>query len=375
MHICQITSAAIPPEEGIGNYVYGLSDQLIKKGHNVTIITRGSKGKKQKEIFHNIEVIRAPFIPLYPIYMNVHKIFVNKIFKSMQSKFDIVHIHSPLSPLVNTSLPVIATIHTPMMTDHRASFNETKNLRTTIGILMGKFVSYPLELNLLKRANMITVVAKSVTNELREYNTNQKEIIVMGNGIDNNVFKPIEKKSGDNYILFTGRLSYRKGLFDLIECGKYICKKYPNISFILVGKGPLLDELRKRVNELGMTKQFKFVGFVNREELITLYQNATIYVLPSHYEGLPTVLLEAMSCGLPVIATAVSGNLDVISHGKNGILIPPKAPEKMAEAISLLLENAELKKHLGENARKTIEENFTWDIISNNFLKCYKSLV
>lgn len=374
MRICQITSAAFPPEEGIGNYVYGLSTQLIKKGHTVTIITRGSSRKKQKEIIDGIEIIRAPFLPIYPLYMMIHTLFVNKLFKSLESRFDIVHIHSPLSPIVDTTLPVIATIHTPMKTDTLASFNENRNLRTTVWKLSGRFISYPLEVNLIKRANVITVVSNSVAQELKEYPAQNKKIIVMGNGIDNTIFKPVGKKSEKKYILFTGRLSYRKGLFDLIECGKYICEKYPDISFMITGSGILSDTLRERINEQGLAKQFKFLGFVTREELIKLYQNATLYVLPSHYEGLPTVLLEAMSCGLPVIATAVSGNLDVITHGKNGILVPPKSPEKIAEAISLLLDDEQMRKKLGENARKTIEENYTWDIISNNFLTYYNSL-
>ena len=374
MRICHITSASFPPEEGIGNYVYGLSTQLIKKGHTVTIITRSSRGKKHNEQIDNIQIIRVPYLPIYPLYMKIHSIFVNNLFKSLESKFDIVHIHSPLSPVVQTTLPIIATIHTPMKTDTKASYNENKNLRTTIWKLSGRFISIPLEVKLIKRANVITVVANSVAQELQEYPTENKKIIVMGNGIDNTLFKPIEKKSEKKYILFTGRLSYRKGLFDLIESGKYICEKYPDVSFIITGSGILSDTLRERINELGIADQFKFLGFVTREELITLYQNATLYVLPSHYEGLPTVLLEAMSCGLPVIATAVSGNLDVITHGKNGILVPPKSPEKIAEAISTLLDDEQLRKNLGENARKTIEEKYTWDIISNNFLTHYNSL-
>jgi glycosyltransferase involved in cell wall biosynthesis len=222
---------------------------------------------------------------------------------------------------------------------------------------------------------MITVVATSVAQELQEYPTQNKKIIVVGNGINSNIFTPIEKKNKEKYILFTGRLSYRKGLFDLVECAKSICEKYPDISFVITGSGILSDKLRERIHELGIAKQFKFLGFVTREELITLYQNATLYVLPSHYEGLPTVLLEAMSCGLPVVATAVSGNLDVITHQKNGILIPPKEPKKLAEAISLLLDDEQLRKNLGINARKTIEEHYTWGMISNNFIKYYTSLI
>jgi glycosyltransferase involved in cell wall biosynthesis len=93
MRICQITSASLPPEEGIGNYVFGLSTQLINKGHDVTVITRSSLGKKPIEMVGDIKVIRALFLPIYPVYMNIHRIVVNNIFKSLESKFDIVHIH------------------------------------------------------------------------------------------------------------------------------------------------------------------------------------------------------------------------------------------------------------------------------------------
>jgi glycosyltransferase involved in cell wall biosynthesis len=375
MRICQITSAAFPPEEGIGNYVYGLSTQLIKKGHHVTIITRGSRKTPELEHLGNIEILRAPFLPVYPFYMKLHKIFLNSLFKAHEQNFDIVHIHSPLTPPLQTSLPIIATIHTPMKTDTEASFNETKNLRTIIWKLSGTFISYPLEVALIKRADLITVVARSVANELQDYPIGQKDIIVMGNGIDSTMFTPIQHNSSEKYILFTGRLSYRKGLFDLIESAQYVCAHHPEISFYITGSGILSEKLKERISELGLTQHFKFLGFVTREELIRLYQHATLYVLPSHYEGLPTVLLEAMACGLPVVATAVSGNLDVITDQKNGLLIPPKAPQQLAEAITNVLDDENLRKTLGANARKTIEQHYTWDKISDHFLTQYQSLL
>jgi glycosyltransferase involved in cell wall biosynthesis len=81
-----------------------------------------------------------------------------------------------------------------------------------------------------------------------------------------------------------------------------------------------------------------------------------------------------MSCGLPVVATAVSGNIDVIDSGKNGILVPAQSPKEMADAISYLLDDETTAKNIGKNARKTIEEHYSWEIISKKFLRCYESI-
>jgi glycosyltransferase involved in cell wall biosynthesis len=375
MNIGMIISTPFPPEEGIGNYIYGLSTKFIKKGHKVTIITRGSIAKTKKENIEGINIIKAPFIPIYPFYIHLHGVFVNKIIKSMESKFDILHIHSPLTPIIKTSIPIIATIHTPMLTDTRTRFNEARDIHSRIEKFMGRYVSYYIEKALIERAEIITTVANSVVNELREYGINTNNIKVLGNGVDEKLFSPSKKKNKDKYILYTGRLDYRKGLFDLIESSKYILKTNKDISFVIIGKGALKNKLQKKVEKIGIQKNFKFLGFVNQEKLIELYQNATLYVLPSHYEGLPTVLLEAMSCGLPVVATSVSGNLDVIKSGKNGILVPPKSPLKLANAVLKLLDDEETKINLGKNARRTIEDNYTWNIITDNYLKYYKIII
>jgi len=373
MHICIVFSTPFPPREGIGNYVYGLSTKLIEKGHKVTVITRGSWNKTQREVIDGIDVIKAPFIPIYPFYIHVHGMFVNKIFKSLESQIDVVHIHTPLSPLIQTSLPIVTTIHTSILTNIRSI--EVADPRSMIERIMGRFVSYPIELKLLKRSDMITTVSHHVAQELREYGVNPNEVTVIGNGVDETIFTPIKNKTEDRYILYTGRLGYRKGLFDLIDCGKYICEKYPDVTFVIPGKGALLGKLQKRVEEIDLQERFKFLGYVDRERLINLYQNATIHVIPSHYEGLPTVLLEAMACGLPVVATAVSGNLDVLSHGENGILISPKKPKEMADAVSMLLDDDEMRRILGKAARRTIEERYTWDRTCQKILKVYRGVL
>ncbi|AYK15552.1 glycosyltransferase family 4 protein [Methanosarcina flavescens] len=370
MRICVITSAKFPPEEGIGNYIYNMSKEFIRKGHQVTVITRGSS-KAQEENFEGIRLYRAPFFPLYPLHVQVHGVFVNKLFASIKSDFDVVHYHTPLPPPIKTNLPTVTTVHTPMKTD--TGMVELVNPFSLAVKLQGK-VSCLIESRLFNISDIITSVASSVSQELGEYGLNPGDVEVIGNGVDENLFCPIQNKTNEKYILYTGRLSYRKGLVDFIECGISVCSRYPDVNFKLTGKGPLFEKLKGIVHESGYQDRFEFLGHVEKSKLIELYQNATIFVLPSHYEGLPTTLLEAMSCGLPVVATAVSGNLDVIESGKNGILVPIKSPDRMAEAVSFLLDNEKLRTELGIAARKTIEQKFTWSAISDKILRCYYSI-
>jgi len=371
MRICVITSVKFPPEEGIGNYIYNMSKKFLQKGHEVTVVTRGGSEKANYENFEGIHLYRLPFYPFYPFHVNIHGMFVKKFIKSKELDFDVIHFHTPLPPVIKTRLPTITTVHTPMKID--TSMVELINPFSVAVKLQGK-VSCLIESKLFEISDKITSVASSVSQELGEYGLNPDDIEVIGNGVDENLFYPIQNKTNEKYILYTGRLSYRKGLVDFIECGISVCSRYPDVNFKLTGKGPLFDKLKGIIQESGFQDRFEFLGHVEKSKLIELYQNATIFVLPSHYEGLPTTLLEAMSCGLPVVATAVSGNLDVIESGKNGILVPIKSPDRMAEAVSFLLDNEKLRTEFGIAARKTIEQKFTWSAISDKILRCYYSI-
>lgn len=113
----------------------------------------------------------------------------------------------------------------------------------------------------------------------------------------------------------------------------------------------------------------------DRVELADLYRGATVYIHPAHYEGLPTVLLEAMACGRPVVATAVGGALDVIEDEHNGLLVPTKAPQAMAAAVARIMRNPDLATQLGSAARRTVEERYSWEVVGHHYLKEYKKLL
>lgn len=363
-----IASTPFPPEEGIGYYVYNLSRTLMRRGHAVTVVTRGGLAT-ETDSFEGIRIIRAPFFPVYPFHVHLHGFFVNRILKAHESDFDIVHIHTPLSPAVDTPLPVVSTVHTSVKEDARHI--EVVDAKSFCTKLLTKYVSAPVVAKTIAISECVTTVANSVARELDEHYAYDRALVV-GNGVDENLLEPGPATSAEKYILFIGRLSYRKGLFDLLECAKTVCRRY-DVRFILVGKGELEQKIRAIIEKEGLQDRVILMGHQSREELVKLYQRATIFVLPSHYEGLPTVLLEAMSCGLPVVATNVSGCPDVVSDGENGFLIPAKSPEMMVEAISRLLDDEALRNALGKNARKTIEEHNTWDRIAGKIEACYQT--
>lgn len=371
MRICMIISTPFPPEEGIGFHVYNISRRLIERGHEVFVITRGSL-KLETDTLEGIKIFRVPFIPLYPFHVHIHGFFLNRFFKSVESNFDLIHIHMPLTPILKTSLPIITTMHGSIIGNANSiKITDFKSLAIKI---LAKFVSYPLSCTLIKNSKAVISISNSVFNQLNDHYASSN-IQIICNGVDERAFTPKkDKKSSGNYILYVGRLSYGKGIFDLLEASKQIIK-YCNIKILLVGKGELELKIKKRIFENNLENNVILKGHLENNELIEIYKKAKIFAFPSHYEGLPTALLEAMACGLPIVTTSVSGCVDLIQDNYNGLLVPPKSPKKLSERIITLIKDDLLRERLGKNARKTVENNYTWDSIVDEIESVYKEVL
>ena len=371
MRICMLTSEFPPDLGGISYHVYNLSNKLVERGHNVTVITRGKWRKSDYEKIDGISIYRVRFIPSYPDIFKLHGFFVNKLFRSMESSFDLVHMHGMLIPVIHTSLPTVLTPHGTIRGD--IINTPVKSFWFLMVKLLGKQL-VNTERYLLNHADVITAVSQSYVDGIRKHYRLDKEITVINPGMDTEYFTPGRNADKDNtYILYTGRLETRKGLVDLVESAKYVCQRYPGIKFVLSGKGTIEGYLKRLVNNLGLEGNFHFVGYVDRDALLEYYQNAAIYVLPSYYEGLPATLLEAMSCGIPPVATAVEGTSEVIIDGETGLLVPPRNAEKLAEAMLKLLDDEEARKQIGLKAREHVKNNYRWQIIVNRIEKVYQS--
>ena len=142
---------------------------------------------------------------------------------------------------------------------------------------------------------------------------------------------------------------------------------------LFVGEGALRSELERRVGELGLTRHVDMPGASDR--VPDLLAAADVFVLPSHLEGMSNAILEAMASGLPVVAKAVGGNPELVVDGETGLLCRPGDPESMAAAIGRLLQDASLRRRMGEAARKRAVETFSIDAMLRNYADYYRRVV
>lgn len=377
LNICMVTPEFPPNCAGVGYYAYNLSKKLIELGNDVTVITRRFWKKVKIESFDGIKVHRVRFFPLPPIHVKIHGYFLNKFFSNTIEKndFDIIHYHSPLVPQINTNLPSIVTFHGCWKAEGKM-YDKITDFYSLYVRMFNKFFVRD-EMNSIKNTDKITTVSHRVASDLSTfYDVNIKEITVVGNGVDINPFKPNHKINREDFsILYTGRLVYRKGLIDFVKSAEHVCKEYPDASFILTGNGGLRSTLEKMVHDLKLESNFSFLGFITQDELIRHYQTDTIYVLPSYYEGLPTTVLEAMSCGMPVVATNIPGTNEAVVDGETGLLVPPKNPRALADGIIKLLGDENLRKKMGEAGRRRVEKEFSWDIVAGKIVKLYEDVL
>jgi len=365
-----IMSTPFPPQEGIGRYVSSVSKFLIERGHDITVITRSPSRRTKRKHVGDIHVIEASFLPVYPFHVSLHGVFVERQLRQLCPDLDIVHIHTPLSPVVRSRLPIISTLHSTLLGD--AGNYEFTDLRSiAIKLLTYSFGRYLMS-ELIRRSEIVTTVSRFISDDVKKHFRVEREPVIIGNGVDCDAFSPSSLSGNKNYVLYVGRLSYGKGLFDLLECARHFTKS--GLFLVLAGKGILEEKLRKRAQTMQIGNKVIFAGQLGQENLVRLYRDALALVVSSRYEAGPLVMLEAMACGTPVISTPVGTATEAINSWSNGIIVPQRSPEKMAEAILTLSEDDRLRKKLSRNARRTILERFTWESVVNRVEECYCSV-
>jgi len=158
-------------------------------------------------------------------------------------------------------------------------------------------------------------------------------------------------------LLYIGRLGHEKGIHYLIEAYKNIAKTKKNVKLFIAGDGECLRELQEDIALSGLTSNVIFLGHQTREEIDRTFLNCDIMILPSLSEGVPKVLLEAMTKGLPVVATSVGGIPDIIENMKNGVLVPSKSHEEITKAVELIIDDRDLRENIVKNGYSFVKEH------------------
>ena len=184
----------------------------------------------------------------------------------------------------------------------------------------------------------------------------------------------LSKKYSRPYrILFLGEIGPRKGAYDLLEAVRSLNMDCSWIRVELCGNGEI-ENIRKRVNELGLEKVSRIPGWVSGQEKQALLEEACLYVLPSYHEGLPMSILEALATGTPVITTAVGGIPDAVRDGYNGFLVATNSPRQLADRIEEVLNDKSLWRRLAKNALLTIRDNFSTKQTEKKLRDLYDSM-
>ena len=202
--------------------------------------------------------------------------------------------------------------------------------------------------------------SRAATILLERYSFSRKKVITIHNGIHTSKCLAGGSRKNSPYTVIgtIGRLYPQKNHRLFLEMAKIIIEKYPvrKVQFIIVGNGPLEDELIKYARSLGINGHVIFTG--ERTDIHELLHRMDIFVMTSDYEGLSNAIMEAMSAGIPVVATNVGGNGELVVHGKTGFLSPPKNALTLAEQIIDLMNDEEIIVKMGESGRERMLNEF-----------------
>jgi len=372
MKICMVLSTPFPPCDGIGYHVYSLSKELMSSGHEVTVITRGAGGVFSSEEFEGIGILRVPYLPIYPLHVWMHGIWADRYVHSLLDECDIVHYHVPLVPLLDHRAPAVVTVHSSMIEEIDQTESRFRIRKLILQGMTRTFTRWYMG-RILMNTDRTIAVSTSVQEELGRHFKVFENIEVIPNGVDTDFFIPSTKGSDKDYILYVGRLSYRKGLLELMDAFERLAKSN-DVDLVLCGQGPLKPVLEEIAKKKGLQERVLFTGFVSRQELLSLYQHARAFVAASSYETGPLTVLEAMSCGTPVLVTRVGIMPDVIKDGENGRFVDIGDALDLSNTLAEVLSDREGASVLGANARATMLKGNQWQGIAARIGMLYESV-
>jgi glycosyltransferase involved in cell wall biosynthesis len=389
--VCFVSPEYWPLTGGTGSYVYYLSNELLKNGYSIHVVT-GSNQTRDVHVNQQLDVsfLKSPKMPAVKSFLLAGN--SNRKLQRIKASadIDIMHPQLPLTP--NFAVPpnygktLVCTVHSTWKGEAKAIAGEPftrLNANEKVLVSLNPMLRF-FEESMIHRARKVIAVSEFTKWELTNYyKIPAHKIQVIHNGVDIKKFQPAADKRkvkaelgfnpDDIAIVSVGRLYARKGLFTLIESMPAVVKRFPNAKFIISGKGQS-DEMQKLIahaTRLGVIGNIIFTGYYPDQKLPKLYQAADVFAFSTFYEHHPFAVLEALSTGLPVVTTTVGGIPETIHTGRNGFLVKPFDAKAFADRVLYLLEQPEFASEMGAAARKTVVEQLDWRIVVKDAMKVY----
>lgn len=360
MKIVILTDVYLPYLGGGQIYLSNVVRNLCKRtGVEIEIVTRklivdGKTSVKNESGYDGrLKITRLGFRAEWNnIFARLSYIFLS-IFYLLNKNFDLIDaqafiggIPGKIASIIKRK-PVILTVHGTSLEIGRAGILE-------------KLILTKIKYN---------IIISAASNFLK-FKNNNKNISIVNPGVDTSFYKPDLSKRVPDRILFVGRLQKIKGTETLFNC---ISKtKHLNYKWAVVGDGEEMNNLKNKT-KTSHIRDVEFKGSLSREKVLEEYRKASVFFLPSESEGFPLTLLEAMSCGLPCVASSVGDAPKIIENGKNGFTVSPGNVSKFIEKIQLVMKNRSLLKQMTEN-NIAKSKNYSWDETANKIYKIYKQI-
>jgi glycosyltransferase involved in cell wall biosynthesis len=376
MKILLINYEYPPIGAGAANATYNMALALKELGHDVFIFTANFKENTGLVTENGIDILRIKCKRKYADRSNILEMlsflfrglyYLPSFIKKNRPDGSIVFFSFPCGPLgwfANKlySIPYIVSLRGGDVPGTEAKLKNIHRLLKPIRYLIFN--------------KSIAVVANSESLKILSERADSFPVKIIPNGVDTAFYKPIEQIDIDDnkfHFIFVGRFQSQKNVFYLLEQFEKIDKRSKiKLHLHLVGDGPQKQELHAFSKTLGIDSNITWHGWLSKKTLLKYYQQSHCLVLPSLYEGLSNVVLEAMACGLPIIASNVAGNDALVQYDENGYLFELNDNDSLSNYMIKIAENKAKAYSLGHKGREITELNYSWDSVVKEYIQLFK---
>lgn len=355
---------------GAGNAAWFIARALRDEGVEAHIVTAGFRGLPAIERGDGVVIERLPVVRKRADRSNVFEMFTFLVSASWRFR---------LSRMVGEYDGVIAFFSVPagiiawQIHRHRPDIPYLVSLRggdvpglTPEVDWIHRLIS-PIRRRVLRAS--CAVVANAPDLAMLAEQADEVSVAVVPNGVDTSYYIPLQREARTQAprVLFVGRFHRQKNLFTLLSSFADACERV-SMELVMVGDGPLGDALRAHATALGCADRIVWAGWLEKPELRATYQSCDIFVNPSLYEGMPNTVLEAMACGLAVVASDIGGNDQLVENERTGLMFDLSQPQRLTDAIVRLAQNNALREQLGAAARTLVSANHSWRAVARSYL-------